>query len=192
LSGNEKHISDGSYQKYHFTLSADGPNSSMDSGDKRSLSNDKATEARSGRLSDLNAPVLAMECVFNMNINKQHHVAVEWYKSELRTAHVFDQILEVLKATLELVRESRDNKKYFYIKKYLRYCNFLEYITQSSSSALASFTAIENGVKVNKNLKAIMPNEGDVGLEDLTAVAKVNQNHLVTYQDSLLISLIKE
>lgn len=100
--------------------------------------------------------------------------------------------MNTLKSTFKLVRETKDQKKSFFVKKYLRYCNFLEYIVQSSTSALASFTAIENGVRVNKNLKAIMPNEDDVGLEDLTLVAAKNQNYLVDYQNSLLIILIKE
>lgn len=100
--------------------------------------------------------------------------------------------MNTLKSTFKLVKETKDQKKCFFIKKYLRYCTFLEYIVQSSTSALASFTAIENGARVDKNLKAIMPNEDDVGLEDLTSVVTKNQNYLVDYQNSLLIILIKE
>lgn len=124
-----------------------------------------------------------------MNINKQHNVPVEWYKNELRKLGVFDQILHSLKDIFMAIKQSKGLKTCsFFLNKYLRYFNFLEYVMQSSSSALASFTMITE--TKGKKLKAITADETEVGSN--IPVTVLNQNYLVEFGKGYLLSLIQE
>jgi len=58
-----------------------------------------------------NAKLLAMECLLSMNLNKQHHDSVEWFKNQLHECGLFDKIMEILKCTLTVLKQAKQNKK---------------------------------------------------------------------------------
>ncbi len=187
--GNEKNIQDKNYQRHQIFYSEESLNSSLDETVKLNKSLDSSQEKASVQnYIEFNEQLLAMECIFNMHLNKQHNVAVDWYKTELRLNKVFDKIMLTLGETFKMIKASRSlNTCSFYLNKYLRYFNFFECIMQSSTSALASFNILhseENSRK--KNLKAITPGEND------TPTSVLNQNYLIHFENKYLTGLIKE
>ena len=155
-----------------------------------SLNDDNGAEANHDDL--FNPELLAMECLFTMNLNKQHQMPVDWYKDELRKSGVFDKILRTLDATFRLIKESPCSKlSAFYFAKYLRYFGFLEVVTQSTTTtALASFTLVNSNE--NKKLKAIAaPSTSKIG-SSLESTFVSNQNYLVNFDNHFLLTLIKK
>jgi hypothetical protein len=234
--GNEKHIihqkSQQTNHQLFYSNPADLSSSSLESSFKDEYnidnipSNSATNESGSSHSSQLksnqqqktqqnydefNAQLLAMECLFNMNINKQHHESppVDWYKNEMRITGVFDKILRTLKFNFESIKncnsshhQNNNNNSHtmatckctFLFNKYLRYFNFLETIMQSSTSALASFTLNQN-TKDSKKLKAIgAPNGTDYPelLTNKLPVSTLNQNYLVDFENKYLLGLFKE
>lgn len=190
--GNEKHIPDANFKKHQIFYSPESPNTSFDETLDNDSSHKKFNELDNFTSTEFNAPLLAIECIFNMGLNKQHDVPVDWYKNELRNLGVFDKLLHTLRSTFELIKKSEGLRSYsFFLNKYLRYFNFLECIMQSSTSALASFSALENKTGCKK-LKAITANEDEEALDTTIPISVLNQNYLIKFKKNYLTRLIKE
>jgi hypothetical protein len=88
----------------------------------------------------LNAELLALECVLNLNMNKKNNETTsEWYKNELRDLKVLDKLLHILKRLVVNFKSSGShNKNFILINKYAKYLHLIETVTQQSSLAAAS------------------------------------------------------
>lgn len=151
-------------------------------------------------LNDFNAKLLALECLLSMNLNKQHHDSVDWFKSQLRDCGVFDKILEILKSSLTLVKQikQQNNRKQenrshneeiclFFIQKYNRYLNFLECIVQSAPSASSTVLNGNRHDSTSDNKK-----QKKAHLIHNTSVTGLNQTYIVNFKNNFLIELVKE
>jgi len=187
--GNEKYLQEKNCQRHHIFYSEENLSSSLD----ETAKSNKSIESNQDKgpvqnYNYFNEQLLAMECIFNMQLNKQHNVPVDWYKNELRLNKIFDKVLLSLGDSFNLIKTSKSFTCAFYLNKYLRYFNFLECIMQSSTSALASFNILHSEENVRKkNLKAITSgNENDI------PTSVLNQNYLIHFENKYLTSLIKE
>lgn len=192
-SGNEKSIQDTNSQRHQIFFSSESCDTSLDTSLKSNKSLDASQETTTNYCDEFNAQLLAIECIFNMHLNKQHNVPVDWYKNELRTTGIFDKLIQALSATFRAIKQSKGSRTCsFYFNKYLRYFNFLESVMQSSTSALASFNIItaEAG-NSQKKLKAIASSVQEIEDEKLP-VSVLNQNYLINYKNHFFVGLIKE
>ena len=151
---------------------------------------------------DFNAKLLAMECLLSMNLNKQHHDSVEWFKSQLRECAVFDKIMEILKCSLTVLKQAKQNKKQenrvhneelclFFVQKYNRYLNFLELIVQSAPSTSSS---VLNGNRQETTTETQQTNNNKKQKTSNlnTSVTSINQSYIVNFKDDFLFDLVKE
>lgn len=163
---------------------------------KKSPNSKKIDDSVKKDFSDFNPKLLAMECLLTMNLNKQHHDVVDWFKSELRESDVFGKIIDILKYALMIIKHSKLNNKkkqdrlndeiyLFFIRKYNRYLNFIETIIQSSSSTHQQNSMVRELEPQNKKKKLLAAN-----LE--TSVTSKNQIYILEFKNNLLLDLIKE
>jgi hypothetical protein len=81
-----------------------------------------------------NSPLLAIECLLNLNLNKQHDSElIDFYKTELRQMHILDKLLDNLRLFIDLFNKSNRNS-YYLLNKYAKYLSLLDISTQPSTN----------------------------------------------------------
>jgi len=81
-----------------------------------------------------NSQLLAIECLLNLNLNKQHDLElIDFYKTELRQMHILDKLLDTLRMFIDLFNKSNRNS-YYLLNKYAKYLSLLDISTQQSTN----------------------------------------------------------
>ena len=143
-----------------------------------------------------NSQLLALECILNLNLNKQHEsLSTDWHKNELRELNVLEKLLIILKSLInQFEKEKQKNEikpslqaHYEHLNKYARYLNLIITVTQHPITLSSSLTGTTKNSLYNTNEIA-----SSCPTSQIESVSFLNQNYLINYQKNFLLELIKE
>ena len=156
-----------------------------------------------------NSQLLALECILNLNLNKQHEASSDLYKNELRELGVLDKLLFILKSILTKYKSSsssssNNSSSSYLISKYARYLSLIVAVThqspqnhnqqQQSNSSPTKYSSQqhESGSATQPLSQSSTSSSASSSISSNPNVSVLNQNYFVDFKETFLVDLFKE